>query len=987
MKHTSQRLGGAVVAVSSLILAMLTSPVSAAPGAAVGDGSPIGDNQLAWPGSGTPAGAVGATGTVVEVALRPPFTRADLLSGHPGAVAAARDATDAAVAANPGHDLVIMVDREGNRILGDDSQASGPGAESLAEDNALSFTFNSPSAPWTDAEVTAMQAALAEFYPDAVEIYGPPFYDICVNVRKVPGMGGGAYNSVLNEATMGGVDLDVLAHEMVHAFRDDQWIWLPTFEEGMARAVEVELFSRSPYTHWDAGHSYYYDRAYEELNDHANGSPSGGFSDNWLERYQLAGYAWWKALVDRPAFLPAFNAAYLDLRLAGGSYVEKTLVDLAEATIGGPVEGRPFRSWYDQQSVLDTRPPAVTYLHLRYGAAYAMTRTVTGQTRPLSGATISWVARDVTGAVVDHGSELTPTGGIYLRPKLPPGHPGGRIDVEMTTTDPNGLLVQRRVPIPLLAVGGDGVVGVVTSGTEGSVTITALDGQAPAVTVPVLNGAFSAPELRGVRGRFLAVYSPPSGPAVSRQFTRDTSEYRLVLAAPNLSVKLTAKPDLVAPGETVRYRARVDVAGPSPANGVSFRLETPVGASVTGVGADRGSCAVLTRNETPVCWFEGMAPGTGADIWVDVVLGAEGVHTATASVVASELDPVYADDVASVDTTVTTTPDTTAPDATISAPAPASIVSPGSVLIAGDASDDRVVARVDVSVKNTTTGQWLQADGTFGPLAWLPAVLDAPGESDTGFSLDVRLVRGAIYLVEAAAYDPAGNTDLDRPRTTFTIPADTTPPGNTVAIPEQDGTYPAGTLNVAGTATDDRAVDRVDISVQNLATKKWRHADGTWGVLEWLPAGLNSPGDTSTSWSLAVAGLTPGSYGLRAVARDVAGLKDVAPVWVRFTVVAPDTSPPDGTIASPRANQTVRPGPLSFRGSASDNRAVASVQIAIQNRGTGRWRRLDGTWGPTPTWLPPPWGRPEEPGRPGPAGTRCRLATSACGSEPGTPPA
>ncbi len=952
MKHPSQRLGGAVVAVSSLILAMLTSPVSAAPGAAVGDGSPIGDNQLAWPGSGTPAGAVGATGTVVEVALRPPFTRADLLSGHPGAVAAARDATDAAVAANPGHDLVIVVDRDGRPILGDESRSGRPDAQNPAKDNALSFTFDSPSAPWAAAEVTTMQEALAEFYPDAVGIYGPPFYDISVNIRKVPGMGGGVYTPSLNEMTMSSVKLDVLAHEMVHAFRDDRFIRLPSFEEGMARAVEVELLSRSPYKHpWDAGHSDYLDRAYEQLNDHANGSPAGDFPDNQLERYQLSGYAWWKALVERPAFLPAFNAEYM--RLGGHSYDESTLVAMAEATIGGPVEGRPFRSWYDQQSVLDTRPPAVTYLHLRDYVAYAMTRDVTGYTWRLSDVTISWVARDVTGAVVDHGSALAPDGWIDLNPQLPPGHPGGRLDVEMTTTDPDGLPVQRRVPIPVIPDDTrTGVVGVVTSGTEGSVTITALDGQAPPVTVPVRNGAFWAPELQGVRGRFLAAYTPPSGPEVRRQFTRDISQYKLVLAAPNLSVTLTDNPDPVALDDTVRYQARVEVAGPSPANGVSFRLATPAGARVTGVGSDRGSCAVLTRNQTPVCWFEGMAPGTGADIWVDVVLGAEGVHTATASVVASELDPVYADDVASVDTTVTTTPDTTPPDTSITAPVPASIVVPGLVRIAGNASDDRVVAGVDYTVRNTMTGQWLQPDGTFGPeKAWRAARLDTEGERHTGFSRDVRLVLGGSYLVEAAAYDAAGNIDLDRPRTTFTIPADTSPPEAVLVYPMPDSTYPSGTLIVEGVAFDDRAVDRVDISLQNLATRQWRHADGTWGLLEWLPTELNSR-TTAPSWSLAVTGMTPGIYGVRAVARDEAGLKSVSPTWRRFTVVAPDTTPPDGTIASPRANQTVRPGPVSFRGSASDNRAVASVQIAIQNRGTGRWRRLDGTWGPTPTWLP-----------------------------------
>ena len=37
---------------------------------------------------------------------------------------------------------------------------------------------------------------------------------------------------------------DVLCHEMLHAFRDAYMIRLSSFEEGMVRAAEIEIFNR-----------------------------------------------------------------------------------------------------------------------------------------------------------------------------------------------------------------------------------------------------------------------------------------------------------------------------------------------------------------------------------------------------------------------------------------------------------------------------------------------------------------------------------------------------------------------------------------------------------------------------------------------------------------------------------------------------------------------------------------------------------------------
>ena len=109
--------------------------------------------------------------------------------------------------------------------------------------------------------------------------------------------------------------LDALCHEMLHAFRDDNIIGLNTFEEGMARVAEVEIFDQlAGYVHpFDEAHQDQDHVYYELLNRPEIGSPRGSFDDGYvatLLRYQLAGYAWGKALIENDQFLARFNRVY-----------------------------------------------------------------------------------------------------------------------------------------------------------------------------------------------------------------------------------------------------------------------------------------------------------------------------------------------------------------------------------------------------------------------------------------------------------------------------------------------------------------------------------------------------------------------------------------------------------------------------------------------------------------------------------------------------
>lgn len=163
--------------------------------------------------------------------------------------------------------IVFQLDDHGRPILPDLEAARQRRIARTLAGNELTFTFNSPSEPWDPSEIAALTAALDDFYPTAKAIYGPPAFNITVNVRKSSGGAFvGEYNPSLNEMVLqNSVDLTVLCHEMIHAFRDDFIITLPSYEEGMTRAAEVEVFNQlAAYTHsFDEHHSYTYDVYYE----------------------------------------------------------------------------------------------------------------------------------------------------------------------------------------------------------------------------------------------------------------------------------------------------------------------------------------------------------------------------------------------------------------------------------------------------------------------------------------------------------------------------------------------------------------------------------------------------------------------------------------------------------------------------------------------------------------------------------------------------
>jgi hypothetical protein len=446
--------------------------------------------------------------------------------------------------------IVVFVDHEGRLLLPDLDAArsrvsNGQGQSSLATtpDSDLTFSFDSPTYPWTAEELATLTAFFDESYPMVKAVYGPPAFSITVNARKDPVLPyAGIYSPSTNEMVLPNASLEPALHEMIHAFRDDDIIGLASYEEGMTRTAEVEVFNRlDAYEHWDENHRYTYDVYYEGLNRDAIGAQNGNFFAGYasvLLRYQLAGYAWAKVLLENPNFLKDFNATLFVDTLSDPTtrYTESKLLGIAR-TVQSAVEDVPFPTWYTQQHVLNTNPPRgfLVYQRINQFTVDYFYRDTGGSEASQANAEVQWAVYDYQNVLLDSGSDLTsPLGWISFYPALPSDYTG-RIKVVASTSDgsisdtgyrfaPNDHT--QSDPYRKAEVG---VFGIVRQADAGTITITPLDGSTPPASATVANGAFSVPSLETVEGRFLVTFTDTGGHDFSTSFTKDASMYFLLL--------------------------------------------------------------------------------------------------------------------------------------------------------------------------------------------------------------------------------------------------------------------------------------------------------------------------------------------------------------------------------------------------------------------------------------------------------------------------
>ena len=520
------------------------------------------------------------TANILYVPIPDDLSRQDVINGGPQIAARLRYQIRAQLAqhqvsakeSHPRTDrIVVFVDHDGQPIH---AILEAPKAKPLVTavpHTDLTFTYDSPDYPWTEDELALVTTTLNACYPLAKVIYGEPAFSASVNIEKNPyiGASGVFWATSHNQSYIAieSITSDVICHEMLHAFHADEVITLNAFEEGMVRAAEVEIFDRLPdFPHWDKYHSYYFDVNYEALNKKTIGSTGGNFFLGYvipILRYQLAGYAWGKAVIENSSFFANFNREYY-ARLADGSTTqsdESTLVDIA-ATVLLSVEGRPFRAWYGLQAVFDTNPPAGYFLFNRGDGMPSFvvdyfSRDAAGFESMQTNAPVDWNFYDYTGDLIDVGQGPTSSYGWVRVPVNFPNYCDQRVTLVTTAQAPDGHPVTDTTQ---WVWGCSGVFGTVPFANTGTLTIDLLDD--PTSTpfgTDVVNGAFSLPDLKTVRGRFLATFSPCSRcsePTFRKYFNKDASDYFLIMALPG---GVTA--DSIAPTTSIAASPNPNVNG------------------------------------------------------------------------------------------------------------------------------------------------------------------------------------------------------------------------------------------------------------------------------------------------------------------------------------------------------------------------------------------------------------------------------------------
>ncbi len=246
------------------------------------------------------------------------------------------------------------------------------------------------------------------------------------------------------------------------------------------------------------------------------------------------------------------------------------------------------------------------------------------------------------------------------------------------------------------------------------------------------------------------------------------------------------------------------------------------------------------------------------------------------------------------------------------------------------------VARNKVIVY-TTSGSF---QGEFGSTGSGPGQFRSPSGLDTDASGRLYVADSSNYRVQVFA--PTGSQSNDRTAPTLTIGAPTS--GSTVA---------SGPVELTGTATDPDGVASVEVSVRDQATGLvWDVNSSSWATGgRWPVAALRGGDRTSMTWRWSFpAGIEGSRYTVRVRAYDAAGNVSVAPFASSTFIVSnatPDVQAPVAVLTEPVKNQVYTDRPALIAGTATDDVALASVQVAVKDRANNQWwNASSATWGP-----------------------------------------
>jgi DNA-binding beta-propeller fold protein YncE len=244
------------------------------------------------------------------------------------------------------------------------------------------------------------------------------------------------------------------------------------------------------------------------------------------------------------------------------------------------------------------------------------------------------------------------------------------------------------------------------------------------------------------------------------------------------------------------------------------------------------------------------------------------------------------------------------------------------VLYVSDVARNKVIAY-------STSGSF---QGEFGSTG------NGPGQFRGPSGLDVD-AQGRLYVADSSNY----RVQVFSPSITSTNNGSA--PALMITAPAKNATVPLGSVEITGTATDPDGVGSVEVSIRDQASGQvWSVASSAWASGgRWPVAALKGADRRAVEWRWVFpAGVEGRKYTARVRAYDAAGNLSTGTLpSVVFTVsgATPDVEAPVVTLANPRNQMYARP--VQVAGSATDNRGVTVVQVAVRDRTRKLW------WNPT----------------------------------------
>ena len=239
---------------------------------------------------------------------------------------------------------------------------------------------------------------------------------------------------------------------------------------------------------------------------------------------------------------------------------------------------------------------------------------------------------------------------------------------------------------------------------------------------------------------------------------------------------------------------------------------------------------------------------------------------------------------------------------------------------------NQVVARQQIGALDPVTGKSLN---------WNPGA-----DAEIGVESLVVVPRGLLVGQDG---DTLGGKDIGR-HGFFDITRDT-PPANGLSTSitshfNGEG-VDAGSVVLSGRATDDDAgVQRVQLAIFEVNSKQYLQTDGSLGPWVGLNATLDAAGGTDVAWQRSVRIEEPGTYRVQAKTFTTDGRKDRTAAYVDLEVRAAGDERPSISIASTSIDDGRR---VTVTGSATDDRGVRTVTVAVRDPETNEYLQADGS--------------------------------------------